>query len=97
MDMEGLLFFGGFGLISQETKKYKINGWLIILLLTGLTFMKAIMSYFSYGAGPEFSFAFKQGLAHFSGLIFGIGFFFFLGWLKPILTKRKRYALRRSS
>ena len=58
--------------------------------------MKAVMNYFSFGIGsPEFKFAFIQGMAHFSGLMFGIGFFFFLGWIKPILTKRKRYALRR--
>jgi len=87
--------FGGFGLISQETKKYNINGWIIILLLTGLIFMKTIINYFSYGtASEQFIFSFKQGIAHFSGLLFGIGFFFLLGWIKPILTKRKRYVLR---
>ncbi len=89
--------FGGFGLISQETKKYKINGWLIILLLTGLIFFKPATNFLSYGAGSEeFSFAFKQGIAHFSGLVFGIGFFYFIKWAKPILTKRKRQILRRS-
>jgi len=90
--------FGGFGLMSQEVKKYSINGWLIIAVLTGLTFMSTILTFFNYGTGSqEFSFALKQGLAHFSGLVFGIGFFYFLGWIKPILTKRKRYALRRGS
>ncbi|MBD3354987.1 rhomboid family intramembrane serine protease [Candidatus Woesearchaeota archaeon] len=89
--------FGGFGLISQETKKYKINGWLIILLLTGLIFIKTIVNYFSYGAGSDdFIFAFKQGIAHFSGLMFGVGFFYFIKWAKPILTKKKREILRRS-
>ncbi|MBD3355228.1 rhomboid family intramembrane serine protease [Candidatus Woesearchaeota archaeon] len=89
--------FGGFGLISRETKKYKINGWLIILLLTGLIFIKTIVNYFSFGAGSEeFAFAFKQGLAHFSGLMFGAGFFYIIKWARPILTKRKRQILRRS-
>ena len=87
--------FGGFGFISQETKKYDMKGWIIIVLLTGLIFMKTITSYFSYGIGSEqFMFALKQSLAHFSGLSFGIGFFFLLGKIKPILTKRKRYILR---
>ncbi|MBD3249148.1 rhomboid family intramembrane serine protease [Candidatus Woesearchaeota archaeon] len=86
--------FGGFGLISQETKKYKINGKVIILLLTGLTFMGSILNYLSYGFGEEFMFAFKQGISHFSGLVFGILVFFLLGWAKPILKKKKRYILR---
>ena len=87
--------FGGFGFISQETKKFKINGWVIVALLTGLVFMKAVINYFSFGSGSEeFAFAFKQGLAHFSGLVFGIGFFFLIGLVKPILTKKKRHVLR---
>ena len=90
--------FGGFGLISQETKKYNINGLIIILVLTLLIFAGSISSYFSYGSGSkEFLFAIKQSLAHFSGLLFGIGIFFFLSKLKPILTKRKRYVLRGAS
>jgi len=89
--------FGGFGLISQETKKYKINGWLIILLLTGLIFIKTFGNYFSYGIeSKEFAFAFKQGMAHFSGLVFGVGFFYVIKRIRPILTKKKRQILRRS-
>ncbi len=89
--------FGGFGLISRETKKYQINGLFIFLLVTGLIFATAAVNYFSYGAeSKEFLFALKQGLAHFSGLLFGVGFFYFLGLIKPILTSRKRHILRRS-
>lgn len=87
--------FGGFGLISQETRKYKMNQWLIITILIGLIFMKPITSYFSFGIeSEEFMFALKQGIAHFSGLVFGITAFFALIKIKPILTKRKRYVLR---
>ena len=87
--------FGSFGLISQETKKYNIKTGVVVLILTGLIFIGSITSYFSYGIGSEqFSIAIKQGLAHFSGLIFGIGFFFFLGKIRPVLTRRKRYILR---
>ena len=90
--------FGGFGLMSQEVKKYNISGWLIIAALTALTFMGSVFALLNHGIGSEeFGFAFKQGLAHFSGVLFGLGFFFLLGWIKPIITKRKRYALRRSS
>ncbi len=90
--------FGGFGLISQEIKKYKINSWIILTVLTGLIFMSTITAYFKTGSGSqEFSFALKQGIAHFSGLLFGVGFFFLLGWIKPILTKRKRQVLRRAA
>ena len=87
--------FGGFGLISQETKKYDIKGWIIILILTLLIFIKSIANFFSYGiVSEEFIFAFRQSIAHFSGLLFGIGFFFLLIKIKPILTKRKRHILR---
>ena len=87
---------GGYGLISQEIKKYDINPLLVILVLTGLIFMTSITSYFSFGLGKEFTFAFKQGLAHFSAFLYGIGFYFLLSWLKPIVTQRKRLTLRRA-
>ncbi len=90
--------FGGFGLITQNVKKFQIKSWYIIVLLTVIVFMSSVINYFSYGAGSEqFVFAVRQSLAHFSGLMFGIGFFFFLGKIKPIITKRKRYVLRRLS
>jgi membrane associated rhomboid family serine protease len=87
--------FGGFGLISQETKKYNIKAWIIILILTFTIFINPITGFFSYGIGNEkFILDFKQSIAHFSGFVFGIGFFFLLGKIKPILTMRKRYILR---
>ena len=87
--------FGGFGLISQETRKYKMNGLIIFIVLTALIFAGSISNFFSYGFGSEeFAFAIKQSLSHFSGLIFGIGFFFLLIKIKPMLTKKKRYVLR---
>jgi len=87
--------FGSFGMISQETKKYGIKGDFILLFLAGIIFMKSVNSLFSHGPGSqEFIFAFRQGLAHFSGLVFGSIFFILLTRLKPVLTKRKRYILR---
>lgn len=87
--------FGGFGLISRETKKYNIKGWIIVMVLTILIFIQSFTTYFSYGFRSEqFIAAIKQSLAHFSGLMFGVGFFFLLLKVKPILTKRKRYVLR---
>lgn len=88
--------FGAYGLISQEVKKYDINPFLVIVVLTGLIFATSTTSYLSYGIGKEFMFAFKQGLAHFSAFLYGIGFYFLLSWLKPIITQRKRFALRRA-
>jgi membrane associated rhomboid family serine protease len=85
---------GGFGSLFEETKKYNINNLVIFAPLSLVIFLKAGLNLFTYGFGPEFSFAFKQGLAHFSGLLFGIGFIFLLGKAKPYLTKRKRYVLR---
>ena len=90
--------FGGFGLITQNIKKFQIKSWYIIVLLIFIIFIGSIISYFSYGIKSEqFSFAIRQGLAHFSGLVFGIVFFAFLGKIKPIITKRKRNVLRRLS
>ncbi len=90
--------FGGFGLITQDVKKFKIKSWYVIVLLTIIIFLNSFVNYFSYGIGSEqFDAAIKQSLAHFSGLVFGIGFFFFLSKIKPILTKRKRHVLRRLS
>lgn len=87
--------FGGFGLISQELKKFKIKKEIVVAILTLIIFMKTIILLFSSGvASKEFIFTFKQSIAHFSGLLFGIGFFFLLAKIKPILTKRKRYILR---
>ncbi|MBW2966310.1 rhomboid family intramembrane serine protease [Candidatus Woesearchaeota archaeon] len=90
--------FGGFGLITQNIKKFQIKSWYIIVLLIIIIFLSSITNYFSYGSKSEqFVSSIKQNLAHFSGLIFGIGFFFFLSKIKPILTKRKRHVLRRLS
>jgi len=90
--------FGGFGLITQNVKKFQIKSWHIIVLLTVIIFLSSIISYFSYGPGSkQFISAVKQSLAHFSGLVFGIGFYFFLSRIKPIITKRKRHVLRRLS
>jgi len=90
--------FGGFGLITQNVKKFQIKSWYIIVLLTVIIFLSSIINYFSYGSRSEqFAAAIKQSLAHFSGLVFGIGFFFFLDKIKPIITKRKRHILRRLS
>ncbi len=90
--------FGGFGLITQNVRKFQIKSRYIIILLVVVIFLSSIINYFSYGSGSEqFAAAIKQSLAHFSGLIFGIGFFFFLGKIKPIVTKRKRHVLRRLS
>lgn len=89
---------GGFGLISMETKKYNIKGWIVIAVLTVLIFMKSIINFFSYGfSAPEFSFALKQGTAHFSGLLFGISFFCLLKKLMPVLERKKLSVLRRAS
>lgn len=88
---------GGFGSLAGEAKKYNINNLVIFIPLSIVIFLKAGLNLFSYGFGSEFSFAFKQGLAHFSGLLFGIGFIYLLGWIKPVLTKRKRHVLRRVS
>ena len=82
--------FGGFGFITQDIKKFQIKSGYIIVLLTFIIFLNSIFNYFSYGAGSEqFIAAIRQSFAHFSGLIFGIGFFFFLSKIKPIITKRK--------
>ena len=90
--------FGGFGLISQEARKYEIKGWIIFALLTGVIFIKSVLAFFSGGTGTEaFSFAIKQDLSHFSGLVFGAVMFFIIAKIKPILTKRKRQVLRRAS
>lgn len=90
--------FGGFGLISQETKKYNIKAWIIILLLTIAIFINPITGFFSYGIeNAQVISDFKQSIAHFSGFVFGIGFFFLLGKIKPILTMKKRYVLRGGS
>lgn len=88
--------FGAFGLISQEVKKFKINTFLVVLGLTALIFMTSITSYFSFGIGKEFMFALKQSIAHFAAFVYGIGFYFLLEWLNPIITKRKKYTLRRA-
>jgi len=87
--------FGGFGMISQETKKYNINGAAVAAIIGVLIFASSLASLFSYGIGSEqFNIDFKQSLSHLSGLIFGIGFFFLIRKIKPALAKRKRYALR---
>lgn len=87
--------FGGFGLISQETRKYNIKGGVWIFFISALIFMNGIISLFYYGIkSGQFLFAIQQSLAHFSGLVFGIGIFFLLTKIRPALTKRKRYILR---
>lgn len=86
---------GCFGLITQEVKKFNIKRWYIIALLLVVIFLKSITSYFSYGSASEqFAFAFKQSISHFSGFVAGIGVFFLLARIKPILTKKKRHVLR---
>jgi membrane associated rhomboid family serine protease len=90
--------FGGFGLITQNVRKFKIKPWYIIILLAFVIFTGSITSYFFYGSrSKEFILAARQSLAHFSGLMFGIGSFFFLSRIKPLITKRKRHVLRRLS
>jgi membrane associated rhomboid family serine protease len=86
--------FGGFGMVSQETKKYDIKGFVIIALFMPFIFVHTIMGSIS---GSDFSLAFKQDLSHLSGFIFGIGMFFLVSWISHIVTKPKRQLLRRMS
>lgn len=86
--------FGGFGLISQELKKLKIKTWAVILLLAVTIFIRPIIYFLSRTADEQIIFSLKQSIAHFSGLLFGIAFFYLLVKIKPILTKRKRFILR---
>ncbi len=82
--------FGGFGLISQETRKFGVKVWIIILIATLLIFMK---SFFAIGTG-EFSSAIKQSLSHFFGFMFGICFFFLISKIRSISMNKKRSVLR---
>jgi len=85
---------GGFGLISQETKKYEINSWIIITTISALIFLQTITTYFTNGTGKEFTQAITQDSAHFSGLIFGIGAYYLLKKITPIIERKKTRMLR---
>jgi membrane associated rhomboid family serine protease len=86
--------FGGFGMVSLETKKYNMKSMLIILLFVPFIFARTMMSISS----PEsLAPALKQDLAHLSGFIFGIGMFFFASWIGYAATRNKRQILRRAS
>lgn len=86
--------FGVFGLISQETKKYHISSLLIFAVISIVIFLNSIISFFSYGVSEQFMVSSSQSIAHFSGFVFGIGFYFLLLKIKPIITIRKRHILR---
>jgi membrane associated rhomboid family serine protease len=86
--------FGAFGLMSQEIKKFNIKRWKVFLVLTGVAFIGPVAAYLSGGFNGAFMFSLKRSIAHYSGLLFGAGFFFVLLRLNPLLTKRKRYILR---
>jgi membrane associated rhomboid family serine protease len=75
--------FGGFGLASFEAKKLGIKTWVIISVLAG------------FAATQLFTGLKESGLAHLSGLVFGVGMFFALAKVKPMLNVKKRTILRR--
>lgn len=75
--------FGGFGLASLEARKLGIKSWTIIIVLLG------------FAATQLFIGSKESGLSHLSGLAFGIGMFFALAKVKPVLNLKKRTILRR--
>ncbi len=75
--------FGGFGLASFEAKKLGIKTWVVLVVLIG------------FAATQLFTGSAESGLSHISGLVFGVGMFFALAKVKPMLNVKKRTILRR--
>jgi len=84
--------YGAFGMISPEARQFKINVFLVILVIAGFIFIKPLWLVFS---GGEFDFVLKQSLAHFSGFVFGLAGFYVFYLLDRFLLKRKQSVLRR--
>lgn len=80
--------YGLFGLLALEAEKFKIKWWYIFAGVIVLMIIQAFMS-----LGSEI--LIEQGLSHFSGLVFGVLLYFGFKKGEHLLTKRKRYILRR--
>lgn len=85
--------YGAFGLVSLETPKYDLKPWLPLIILTFLIFAKTLYVLF-LGSNQELTPVLRQGISHFSGLVFGCMFFIFLGKIKPLFIRKKLYCLR---
>jgi len=76
-----------FGLIALESKKYEINPWHMLVLLTAVIVAEASTSSVSTSA--------LSSLSHFSGLVFGVFSFFFAKRVHGAMDQKKIHCLRR--
>lgn len=86
--------FGSFGFISPETEKFKINMWLVSLVIVAFIFIKPILVLVGAMKG-DLIVPLKQALAHFSGFVFGMMGFYFFKIVDKFLLKRKQHVLRK--
>jgi membrane associated rhomboid family serine protease len=70
--------YAGFGIITQELAKFKVQAHVPLVIMAMVAFINAFTAFFACGTKCDsFLFSMKQGGAHFSGLIMGaVGFRF---------------------
>jgi len=80
--------YGSFGMLSRSAKRFNINPYLLLAVLTLLTAASSTYTYYARGDIP-FRITLQQLVSHLAGLFFG----YYFGLL--VMTFRERYAAKR--
>ncbi len=83
--------YGLFGFVALGISKFGLKARNVLFVVVLVIFGRFFYSLFF---GGEVKFYLIQALAHFSGLVFGLGLFFGLKQVYSYLDKKRRYILR---
>lgn len=88
-----MAIYAGFGVVAQESRKFKINPYIIISFLIAFTFFRAFTVFLNCGFCNDFIISLKQAAAHITGLFVGIGLYkiIYIPHFKPFIKGVNAY------